>query len=104
LCSKLTGRAHCVLGDLTHGTTRPRSEWTAQCDALPVALECVHLNERTQALFDASEGCTPCVLAEVEDGHLEMVMDTTVIRSCEGDVSTFQRMLQYALFVHSLRY
>lgn len=101
VAGKLTGRTHCALCDVTHGRVRAKDEWTSMCTALPVAIECVHLNQRTPAVFGASDGHTPCVLADV-DGELVMLMGPDAIESCAGEVSAFRRELQLMLETRGL--
>ena len=67
---KLTGRAHCALCDITHRGVRRRPELDRWIRTLPVPLELVHLDERTDDVVAASEGRTPCVLARTPAGRL----------------------------------
>ena len=88
---KLTGRAHCSLCDLTHRGVSPRTEWKELAGRLPVPITLVHLNERTEEVRAASEGRTPCVLAEVE-GRLVVVLGPADLSACHGDVGASRRL------------
>lgn len=62
--------------------------WDLLCDSLAIPVERVHLNERSQAVAQATEGRTPRVLAEV-DGQLLSILSADAIGKRKGDVSTF---------------
>ena len=93
---KLTGRGHCSLCDVTHRGVKPKSEWRVLCDGLTVPFDLVHLNERSPAIVEASEGATPCVLAEVDDG-LVLILGRDELDNCGGDVTTFADALRTGL-------
>lgn len=77
------GGAHCSLCDITHGSVREKTEWK-QCRAtIPVPFTTVHLDERDDALRAATEGRTPCVVAESADGLVILVTDAE-LRACDG--------------------
>lgn len=85
---KFTGRGHCSLCDVTHRGVASKPEWRAMCEGLPVPFDLVHLNERNPAILSASEGETPCILAEV-DNELILVLSRDELERCRGDVRTF---------------
>ena len=85
---KFTGRGHCSLCDVTHRGVRSKTEWREMCEGLPVPFDLVHLNQRSPAILKASEGATPCILAEV-DSELILVLSRDELEHCMGDVTTF---------------
>ncbi len=93
---KLTGRSHCALCDVTHRGVAPRREWKELAGRLPVPITLVHLNERTEEMQRASEGMTPCVLAEV-DGRLVVMLGPADLDRCHGDVGAFEVRLRDAV-------
>jgi len=83
------GRAHCALCDITHGLFRPKAEFEQCRLALPVPFTNVHLDERSPEISVATDGCTPCVVAEVDDGsasrsHL-VLLDRDALEACHGE-------------------
>ena len=81
----LTGRRHCALCEITHGTFREKAQWRELAAGLAVPFEAVHLDERSEAVARASQGKTPCVLAVLEDGSLEMLFEPEDLEAMNGD-------------------
>jgi hypothetical protein len=77
------GRAHCALCDITHGAIREKADWRACRQDVAVPFDTVHLNERDSALVAATEGRTPCVVAETAAG-LEVLLDESDLEACRG--------------------
>ncbi len=78
---KILGRRHCALCEITHGWSPVEKRASRACRAgLPVPFEIVHLDERTPAAVEASEGRTPTVLAETDEGLVELVDRETLDR------------------------
>jgi hypothetical protein len=98
---KLTGRAHCALCDITHRGVRRRPELERWIRTLPVPLELVHLDERTDDVVAASEGRTPCVLARTPGG-LVLLLGPADLEPCAGDVDCFADALRRAVDDHDL--
>jgi hypothetical protein len=96
---KLVGTAHCSLCDITHGRLRAKPGWRRLVERLAVTgviLETVHLNERTPDVARASEGRTPCVLAETGAGFV-VVLGPDQLEAMHGDVEAFADALMTAL-------
>ena len=93
---KLSGRGHCSLCDITHRGVRAKPAWRALCDGLPVPFDLAHLNQRDAVVTEASDGRTPCVLAEV-DGALVYVLGPVELERCGGDVARFEEALRTGL-------
>lgn len=89
---KLLGRRHCALCDITHGAVKKKPEFVALEERLPLPIELLHLDERTPAQREASEGHTPCVLLEDDDG-LRVVLTAEDLDRCEGDVACFEELV-----------
>ena len=68
------GRAHCALCDVTHGRIRERADWKAVRGRLPVSFTTYHRNDQPNAIRLASAGRTPVVLAELEGGHMVVLL------------------------------
>ncbi|MGH9110843.1 MAG: hypothetical protein ACRDZN_00850 [Acidimicrobiales bacterium] len=100
VAGKLTGRAHCALCDITHGTRR-RPEVDAWIEALPVPFDLVHLDERTDAVTAASDGATPCVLAGTAVGFV-LLLGTAEIHVCDGEIDRFVDALARSVDSHGL--
>lgn len=98
---KVLGRAHCALCDITHGSLREKAEWRACRDALPVPFETVHLDERSPEVRATTEGRTPCVVAETDDG-LVVVLGADALDRCAADPEAMIRALDASLAAHGL--
>lgn len=59
---KYTGRGHCALCDITHGTLRRKPEWDAACATAGVEIELLHRDEATAEQLSAA-GDLPAVVA-----------------------------------------
>ena len=64
-----------------------------------VDFELVHLNERTEAVKKASQNKEPCVLAEMEDGSLTLLIDKQDLGAIAGSVERFERALRGRLML-----
>jgi len=88
------GVRHCALCEITHGLVRPKEEWRRQLENLEVDFTAVHLDERDPAVEAASRGKEPCVVAVMDDGSAEVVIDREQLESCEGDPGRFAELLK----------
>lgn len=77
------GAGHCALCDVTHGSVREKPAWRRCRERLPVPLDTVHLDERSEEVRAFTEGRTPCVVAETADG-LVMLVDDVELAACDG--------------------
>ncbi len=91
------GRTHCSLCDITHGRVRERLEWREACEQLPVPFTAVHLDERSDQERNASDGLTPCVLAHLEDGTIEVLLGADDLDDCAGDPQALRAAIEEAL-------
>ena len=93
----LTGHRHCALCEITHGTFREKAQWRELAAGLAVPFEAVHLDERSEAVARASQGKTPCVLAVLEDGSLEMLFEPEDLEAMNGDPTRLASALGEAI-------
>ena len=77
------GIGHCALCEITHGSVREKSEWRSCRAELPVAVETVHLDQRSPQLVTFTEGRTPCVVADTPTGFV-MLVDADGLAACDG--------------------
>jgi hypothetical protein len=89
----LLGRAHCSLCDITHSPVRRKPAWDAMVARLGVPVRLVHLNERTAAERDACTAGTPCVLAHLRDGRLQVLL-TPGLLDLGGSVEAFEQAVR----------
>jgi hypothetical protein len=78
------GRAHCALCDITHGTFRMKTQWRECRQRLPVELETVHLDQRSDDLVTATDGRTPCIVGLV-DHEWVLLVGPDDLEACHGD-------------------
>ncbi len=93
---KLRGSAHCALCDITHGLTGKKAAFSRCEKSLGVPVELVHLNERSPALRQFTEGKTPCVVGHGGSG-LVMLLDAHALNGLTGSVVQFEAALREAL-------
>lgn len=93
----LTGTRHCALCEITHGLFREKEDWQALVRELPLPFQAVHLDERSEAVARASQGKTPCVLAVLEDGSLEMLLEPEDLEAMNGDPARLASALGEAI-------
>jgi len=91
---KLRGTAHCALCDVTH-RIRMKDEWKELAASLDMSLALVHLNEQPASLAEVTEGSTPCVVAETEDGF-RVLLSPKQLESVGGSVRLFGELLREA--------
>lgn len=96
LVGRQLGRTHCALCDVTHGRLREKRSWREAREAIGVPFKAVHLDERTPAEREASEGRTPCVLAHTADG-VQVLLDREALERCDGDPERLVAALRGAL-------
>ncbi|MGH9135656.1 MAG: hypothetical protein ACRD0G_01245 [Acidimicrobiales bacterium] len=81
--AKLSGRAHCALCDITHRGVRHSRAFDEACQSLPVDIELVHLQSRSDEVLAASDGRAPCVLART-DSAVVMLLGPDELAACKG--------------------
>ncbi len=100
---RMLGTAHCALCDLTHQGVSESRAFKACRAGLPVPFVLVHLDERDAAVRAASEGRTPCVLADVGD-ELVMLMSPSLLDALGGDATRLQNAIEDAVGRAGLRF
>jgi hypothetical protein len=103
LAGRLTGRAHCALCDITHGPLGRRRSFDTCAAALPVAFDLVHLDERTDQVTGASEGRTPCILAQTDDAMV-LLLGADDLAACNRDPTRLLAAIQRAADTRGLRW
>jgi len=93
----LTGRRHCTLCDITHGTFRQKAAWREQAAELPVPFQAVHLDERDPDLVALTDGLTPCVVAHRADGSAEVLLGAGELAAFGGEPAQLAIALTEAL-------
>lgn len=94
LAGKLRGTAHCALCDISHGLTGERRAFK-QIRAR-TALQMLHLDEQWPALARFTDGRTPCVVAQLESGLVEL-LSSADLDACGGSSTAFDAALEGAL-------
>ena len=88
---KYTGRGHCELCDITHGTVRRKPEWDAACANAGLDIELLHRDEATPEQLVAA-GDLPAVVAH--DGTAwRLVAGPRELAACNGDPSELVALL-----------
>jgi hypothetical protein len=89
----LLGRAHCALCDITHSPVRRKPAWDAMVLRLGVPVRLVHLNERSEQERAVSGEATPCVLARLADGRLQVLLGPDELE-LGGSVEGFEQAVR----------
>ena len=93
---KLRGTAHCALCDITHSYVSEKKSMKECRSNSPVPFHLVHLNEQNEGLQSITEGVTPCVVAETNEGF-QVILYPDELEDCEIKVESFQQKLDLAL-------
>ncbi len=93
---KLRGTAHCALCDITHSYVSEKKSMKECRSDSPVPFHLVHLNEQNEGLQSISEGVTPCVVAETDEGF-QVILYPDELEDCEKKVESFQKKLDFSL-------
>ncbi|MGH9139427.1 MAG: hypothetical protein ACRD0G_20645 [Acidimicrobiales bacterium] len=95
VAAKLSGRAHCALCDITHRGLRHSRAFDEACQSLPVDIELVHLQNRSEEVLAASDGRAPCVLART-DGAVVMLLGPGDLATCDGSPNALVASIRVA--------
>ena len=93
---KLRGTAHCALCDITHSYVSEKKSMKECRSDSPVPFHLVHLNEQNEGLQSITEGVTPCVVAETDEGF-QVIIYPDELEDCEKKVESFQKKLDFSL-------
>jgi hypothetical protein len=77
------GRRHCSLCDITHGLFSEKTEWKSCKAGLPIPFETFHRDDQPASVRAATGGRTPIVVAETDDGIVEL-LEATDLAHCQG--------------------
>ena len=81
--AKYTGRGHCELCDITHGTLRRKRSWDEACERHGIEVELLHRDEVDPDRLVAA-GELPAVIAR-RNGTWVRVMGPSDLAACGGD-------------------
>ncbi|MGH9187000.1 MAG: hypothetical protein ACRD0U_14460 [Acidimicrobiales bacterium] len=101
VAAKLTGRAHCALCDITHRGVRHSRAFDEACQSLPVDIELVHLQSRSEEVLAASDGRAPCVLART-DSAVVMLLGPDDLAACDGSPDALVAAIRVAAVERTL--
>ena len=93
---KLRGTVHCALCDITHSYVSEKKSMKECRSDSPVPFHLVHLNEQNEGLQSITEGVTPCVVAETNEGF-QVILYPDELEDCEKKVESFQKKLDFSL-------
>ncbi len=85
---------HCALCDVTHSSVRRRPEWDRFVERNGVDWDLLHLNERPAEVVRACNGQAPCVLAQLADGTLLMLLDADALEAASNSIEQFEHALR----------
>ena len=100
----LVGVRSCSLCDITHSPIKKKNAFKQFEQRLlkkrNIAIRLVHMNERTEAEFEASKGREPCVLLQYEDGSISMFLDYVELKTSKGSVQSFEKLVESRLNIY----
>lgn len=100
----LVGIKSCSLCDITHSPIKKKNDFKAfekrLLEERGIAFRLVHMNERTEAEFAASQGREPCVLLQYEDGSISMFLDYVELKTSKGSVKSFEKLVESRLNIY----
>ena len=99
----LIGLADCKLCDITHSPIRKKPSWTKMTNRIKAKygldFELVHRNERSEIVAKATTGREPCVMAEYSDGSVTVLLDAFDLKTLDGSVPKFEKLLEARLLL-----
>lgn len=100
----LVGVRSCSLCDITHSPIKKKNAFKQFEQRLlkkrNIAIRLVHMNQRTEAEFEASKGREPCVLLQYEDGSISMFLDYVELKTSKGSVQSFEKLVESRLNIY----
>jgi len=89
--AKYTGRGHCELCDITHGTFRRKRSWDTACEQAGINVELLHRDEATEDQLHVA-GNLPAVIRK--DGNSwRLVAGPAELAACDGDPERLMSLL-----------
>lgn len=88
---KYTGRGHCELCDITHGTLRRKHEWDAACERAGLDIDLLHRDEAMVEQLRAA-GDLPAVVANDGSGW-RLVAGPADLARCDGSPELLVELL-----------
>lgn len=88
---KYTGRGHCELCDITHGTLRRKPEWHHACERAGLDIDLLHRDEASPEQLSAA-GPLPAVVADDGTGWT-LVAGPDELATCHGDPERLMLLL-----------
>jgi hypothetical protein len=90
VAKKLAGVESCELCAITHAATGEKKEWRECRSSLGVPVKALHRDEVPAALSSLVASKLPCVVAHLDDGRDEILVDAETITRCHGDPEAFR--------------
>jgi hypothetical protein len=84
LFTKVTGRGHCSLCDITHGWLGRRRTFDDCASTLPCPFELYHLDDQPEAVRLVSADRTPIVVAVLDDGSVHELLSTSDLEAFDS--------------------
>ena len=97
LAGKLFGQTHCALCDITHSGISEKKEFKACRESQPVPMQVLHINEQDDDLATFTQGQTPCVVGQRQNGEWVVLLDADALEACHRSVEAFSKALDAAL-------
>ena len=63
---------------------------------MPITIDFIHLNERSEAVQKYTKGVTPCVIGKTATGYVTIVTKKEM-NDCQGDVERFEELINKKL-------
>jgi len=89
--AKYTGRGHCELCDITHGTFRRKRSWNKACEQAGINMELLHRDEATTDQLNAA-GDLPAII-KVDGNTWRLVAGPAELAACDGDPERLMTLL-----------
>jgi hypothetical protein len=91
------GRAHCSLCDITHGLLREKDDWKRCREGLAIPFDTFHRDDQPDDVRRAADGAAPVVVAVLDDGSSEVLLDDEQLDACDGSVDRLQSAVEQAV-------
>ena len=91
IVAKYTGRGHCELCDITHGTFRRKRSWDVACEQAGITIDLLHRDEATPDQLHAA-GELPAIVGNDGDAW-RLVAGPAELAACNGDPERLMALL-----------
>ena len=98
---KVSGTRSCSLCDISHGLNPlGKKSWRSYCTTRP-EIEWIHRNDLDDEMRSTLTCELPCVVVRDSTGCCQILLNSTELSDCNGDITVFDAKLSNALAIQA---